>query len=134
MSITILVIDDDNVDVLALRRSFKKHKVLRYADLQTAKDGRHALTLLTGQCPIKPTLVLLDLNMPGMNGLQFLDTVRSIPSLQYLRILVLTTSADDTDIRAANSKCIVGYVTKSKAGNYTELTDLLSNYCTLTEI
>lgn len=134
MTITVLAIDDDSVDVMALRRAFKKHKSLRYADLQTAKDGRHALTLLTGQHPIKPSLVLLDLNMPGMNGLQFLDTIRSSPNLQNLRVIVLTTSADSSDVKAANSKCIVGYITKTKAGNYSELTEMISHYCNLTEI
>ena len=132
--ITVLAIDDDSVDILALRKAFKKHNTLRHSDLQTAKDGRHALALLTGQHPIKPSLVLLDLNMPGMNGLQFLDTIRSSPNLQNLRVIVLTTSSDSYDIKAASSKCIVGYITKSKAGNYEELTELINGYCKLTEI
>jgi CheY-like chemotaxis protein len=132
--INVLVIDDDNVDVLALRRAFNKHEVLRHASLSEAKNGRDALALLTGNHPLKPNLVLLDINMPGMNGLQFLDTVRSSPNLSNLRVIVLTTSADNSDIKAANAKCIVGYITKAKAGNYAELANLVSSYCTLTEL
>lgn len=131
--INILAIDDDTVDITALQRAFNKHNTLNKAILYTAKSGKEALDLLLAKDPLEPNLVLLDLNMPGMGGLQFLDIVRSSPSLKNLRILVLTTSADCSDIQEATEKCIIGYITKAKAGNYKELADLIYTYCILTE-
>ena len=129
----ILVIDDDSVDIIALRRAFNKHTTMRKAVLHIAKNGKEAFDMLLAEVPLRPTLAILDLNMPGMGGLQFLDKVRSCTQLSKLRILVLTTSADSSDIQAAIDKCIVGYITKAKAGNYTELTELIYTYCKLTE-
>ncbi len=129
---SVLLIDDDSVDVMTLQRSFRKHPIMKKAKIHTAKNGREALDkLLSGE--VDPTIILLDLNMPGMDGLQFLDHVRSTESLSKLRILVLTTSADRNDIQQATDKCIVGYIKKAKAGDYTTLTDLLYHYCSLTE-
>lgn len=129
---SVLLVDDDSVDVMTLQRSFRKHPIMKKAKIHTAKNGREALDkLLSGD--VDPTIILLDLNMPGMDGLQFLDHVRSTESLSKLRILVLTTSADRNDIQQATDKCIVGYIKKAKAGDYTTLTELLYHYCSLTE-
>ncbi len=128
----ILLVDDDSVDVMTLQRSFRKHPIMKKAKIHTAKNGREALDKLTSG-EVDPTIILLDLNMPGMGGLQFLDHIRSTESLSKLRILVLTTSADRNDIQQATDKCIVGYIKKAKVGDYTTLTDLLYHYCSLTE-
>lgn len=130
---SILLVDDDDVDVLALRKAFNKHEVMRKAKLHIAKNGKDAIGLLKNKFPIQPSLVVLDINMPGMGGLQFLDNIRSDIKLRNLRVLVLTTSANQNDIKAACSKCIVGYITKSKAGDYKALTELIYHYCSLTE-
>lgn len=128
----ILLIDDDSVDVMTLQRAFKKHAIMKKSKIHTAKNGKEALDkLASGE--VDPTIVLLDLNMPGMGGLQFLEHVRSDERLSKLRVLVLTTSADRNDIQQATDKCIVGYIKKAKAGDYTTLTELLYHYCSLTE-
>lgn len=129
----ILLVDDDDIDILALKRAFGKHPVMKKANLSVAKNGKEALATLTNEDSTLPDLVMLDLNMPGMNGLQFLETVRNNKCLEKLRIVVLTTSSDPTDIKEASDKCIVGYIPKSKAGNYKEITDLVYLYCKLTE-
>jgi CheY-like chemotaxis protein len=129
----ILLVDDDSVDVMTLQRAFRKHPIMKKAKLLTAKSGKDALDkLLSGEIE-EPSIVLLDLNMPEMGGLQFLEHVRSNPQLAKLRVIVLTTSADKNDINQATDKCIVGYIKKAKAGDYTTLTELIYHYCSLTE-
>lgn len=130
----LLVVDDDEVDILALRKAVKRHEGLRRCKLHTAKSGKEALKLLSKDIPLKPALIILDINMPGMGGLQFLDNLRAGSKYKNARVLVLTTSADAGDVAAANSKCVVGYITKTKAGNYKDLAELIYQYCELTEI
>lgn len=127
----ILLVDDDSVDVMTLQRAFSKHKVMNKAKLDVVSGGNEALAYLN-QVSEYPNLILLDINMPGMGGIDFLEKIRSNPKLENLRILVLTTSSDNNDVQKAHSKCIIGYVTKSNAGNCTELTELVYNYCKLT--
>lgn len=96
----ILLVDDDEVDVMNVQRAFKKNNIIN--PLYTAGNGLEALTLLRGDGttpPIPSTrrLILLDLNMPKMNGLEFLRTLREDPELRALTVVVLTTSDDDRD-------------------------------------
>ena len=113
--VNILLVEDDKVDVMAVRRAFKVRKIAN--PLYIASDGVEALEMLRGadSPPLiaEPLIIILDLNMPRMNGLQFLEELRSDPDLHKLIVFVLTTSKDDQDRSKAYCKHIAGYIAKS---------------------
>ena len=90
-TVTVLLVDDDDVDVMALQRMFKKQKIAN--PVRVASDGREALDILRGDNGAKqiawPYLILLDLNMPRMNGIELLDEIRSDPTLASSLVFVL---------------------------------------------
>ena len=97
--IHILLVDDDEVDVMNVQRAFKRNNIIN--PLYVARNGVEALSILRGegdvQIPETRRLVLLDLNMPRMNGLEFLRELRADPVLRLITVVVLTTSDDDRD-------------------------------------
>lgn len=125
-AVKILLIEDDEVDVMAIRRALKKKHIVN--DLTLAKDGVEGLDILRGanghQRLARPNIILLDLNMPRMGGLEFLHEIRGDPNLSDAIIFVLTTSNSDEDRCQAYSKNIAGYILKSKVGD--ELADAIS--------
>ena len=99
-SLHILLVDDDEVDVMNVRRALQRNQErgLAVATLHVAGDGVEALELLrAGAIPAHRRLVLLDLNMPRMNGLELLRALRANPDLAALPVVVLTTSDDEND-------------------------------------
>jgi CheY-like chemotaxis protein len=114
----LLIVDDDQIDLLAIQRSLQKQKIGN--PITIACDGVEALEVLRGSGGrpklARPYLILLDLNMPRMNGLQFLDELRKDPALSDSIVFVLTTSATDEDKVAAYKKHIAGYLLKTEAG------------------
>ncbi|MBI3562978.1 MAG: response regulator [Gammaproteobacteria bacterium] len=130
-TVHILLVEDDEVDATAFQRSLKKHKVIN--PIVRAHDGIEALEILRGQHTIKipssPLLIILDLNMPRMNGLEFLDQLRGDDSLKHHIVFMLTTSNDDRDRIAAYNKFISGYIVKSNAGeNFMSLVELIDDF------
>src|SRR3984885_10364591 len=92
----ILLVDDDEIDVMNVRRAFEKGKIEN--PLFHAGDGIEALEVLRGgTMPPERRLVLLDLNMPRMNGIEFLRELRADPALQSTAVVVLTTSRAERD-------------------------------------
>lgn len=116
--IRILLVDDDDVDVRVVKRAFEKHGLKN--SITVAHDGIDALAKLRGegdQPPMEqPLLILLDLNMPRMSGLDFLTELRSDPKLARTIVFVLTTSNDERDRKAAYDKHISGYLLKCDTG------------------
>ncbi|WP_026369424.1 response regulator [Kallotenue papyrolyticum] len=110
----ILLVDDDEIDVMNVQRAFKRNNILN--PLFVARNGLEALELLRGNgpqaIPKERRLVLLDLNMPKMNGLEFLREVRNDPDLHTLTVVVLTTSADERDKVEAYNLNVAGYIVK----------------------
>lgn len=127
----ILLVDDDEVDVRAVRRAFKKSG--RREVLHVANNGFDALSALRG-APEDPALkgplvILLDLNMPMMNGFEFLDALRADPDLKHHVVFVLSTSGEESDMRESYRRQAAGYLMKSEFGAKPEiLTELLSSY------
>ena len=115
--VTFLVVEDDDIDAELVMRAFKKLKIAN--PVVRAKDGIEALDLLRGTNGVDriltPYLILLDINMPRMSGLEFLDEVRSDPNLRRSVIFMLTTSDDERDILRAYEQNIAGYVIKDNA-------------------
>ena len=128
----ILVVEDDDVDFMAISRCFEQMKLLNI--VHRADDGIEALEILRGgnkkDAVTKPYIILLDLNMPRMNGLEFLAEIRHDGLLRDSVIFVLTTSKSDEDRVAAYRKNVAGYIVKSNLKNgFIEVLSMLDNYC-----
>lgn len=130
---TILLVEDDDVDAKMVVRAFTK---LRIANpIVRAKDGVSALELLRDNTVTRPYIILLDLNMPRMGGLEFLEQLRNDPVLNSSIVFVLTTSKDDEDKGAAYNQNIAGYIIKEKLQNgFDELVKLLDCYWRIVEL
>lgn len=110
----ILLIEDDELDVMSVRRSLKKLDIPY--EFYTAFDGDEALKLLTGTddgpALVSPDIILLDLNMPRMNGIEFLTVLRNDLCLKSARVYILTTSGDITGRVEMERLGISGYLIK----------------------
>ena len=113
-NVNILLVEDDEVDVMNVQRAFKKIHINN--QLFVAGDGLEALSMLRGEGMEKidptPKIILLDLNMPRMNGIEFLTELRRDPDLKNISVFVLTTSKNECDILAAYNFNVAGYVLK----------------------
>lgn len=135
--VTFLVVEDDDVDVMALERAFKQLKI---ANKQCfARDGVEGLEYLRGQNGREkiaaPYIILLDLNMPRMTGLEFLEEIRKDEELKQSIVFVLTTSNDDRDRVSAYEKNVAGYIVKSDPTNgFMEAITMLDHYWRVVEL
>jgi len=132
--LNILLVEDDEVDVMNVKRAFTKHNITN--PLFVAGDGIEALEMLrSNDVPQGRRIVLLDLNMPRMNGIEFLREVRNDPKLAATPIVVLTTSNDDRDKVDAYKLNVAGYLLKPVT--FTSFCDLmvaLNKYWSLVEL
>jgi CheY-like chemotaxis protein len=113
--LNILLIEDDSVDVMNVQRAFKKNNITN--PLHIAFNGVEALNMLRGangkpKLNPMPRIILLDINMPKMNGLEFLRELRNDPELRSISVFVMTTSNDDQDKIEAYSLNVAGYILK----------------------
>jgi CheY-like chemotaxis protein len=109
LPIRILLIEDDPGDVLLTREAFADHKLRN--DLEVIGDGRAALAHLRGGAPL-PDLILLDLNLPGLDGRDLLTAISEDPALRDIPVVVLTNSLVERDILRARQLRAVDYVCK----------------------
>lgn len=132
--LNILLVEDDEVDVMNVRRAFERNNVSN--PLFVAGNGLEALEILRGNVlPKERRLILLDLNMPKMNGIEFLEALRADPDLASLPVVVLTTSNDDQDKIDAYNFNVAGYLLKPVTfSNFCERMATLNKYWTLVEM
>lgn len=132
--LNILLVEDDEVDVMNVRRAFERNNVSN--PLYVAGNGLEALAMLRdGTVPSERRLILLDLNMPKMNGIEFLQALRSDPELASAPVVVLTTSNDDQDKIDAYNLNVAGYLLKPVTfSNFCERMTTLNKYWTLVEM
>lgn len=132
--LNILLVEDDEIDIENVKRAFRKNKIVN--PLWTAGNGVEALEMLrTGVVPEPRRLVLLDLNLPRMNGLEFLHAIRRDPALSSLPVVVLTTSNDERDKVEAFNLNVAGYLLKPVSfPSFAELMNALNKYWTLVEL
>jgi CheY-like chemotaxis protein len=137
--IHILLVEDDEVDVMNVRRAFKKNNILN--PLYIAANGLDALAMLRGEAGSEPVipaerrLILLDLNMPRMNGIEFLRELRVDRQLKSIPTIVLTTSNEDRDKVEAYNLNVAGYILKPVTfSNFVEVVATLNKYWMLSEI
>jgi CheY-like chemotaxis protein len=112
--INILLVEDDQLDQMEVKRTLEKKNILHL--LKIARNGEEALDMLyeTSSDIFNglPDILLLDLNMPKMNGFEFLTKIKNTDALKYLKVFILTTSEDREDKVAARSLGISGFITK----------------------
>ena len=132
--LNILLVEDDEVDVMNVKRAFQKAHITN--PLFVAGNGLEALEMLRGnKMPKERRLVLLDLNMPRMNGIEFLRELRKDPELSATAVVVLTTSTMDRDKFEAYNLNIAGYLVKPVTfSDFVELMTTLNKYWALVEL
>ncbi len=136
--IHILLVEDDEVDVMNVRRAFKKNHITN--PLYVATNGLEALAMLRGngeapEVPPSRRLILLDLNMPKMNGIEFLRELRADPELKQIPAIVLTTSNEERDKVEAYNLNVAGYILKPVTfSSFVEAIGTLNKYWTLSEL
>lgn len=125
-TLNILLIDDDIVDIMNMKRAFAK-KGLQHP-LHIAHNGEEALHMLDSQTIPVPHIILLDLNMPRMGGVEFLEIIRKHPVYKNIHVVVLTTSDEEADKIRAHQHNIAGYVVKPISGKaFSDQVDTLNN-------
>ena len=137
--LNILLVEDDELDVMNVQRAFKKNNITN--PLYVAGNGLDALDMLRGvdggppDVPEERRLILLDLNMPKMNGIEFLHELRADPALKLIPVIVLTTSGEDRDKVEAYQMNVAGYILKPVTlAHFIETMATLNKYWTLSEV
>ena len=134
--VTLLLVEDDIVDAEAIQRAFRQQRIAN--PFVVARDGLEALRTLRGETDVvvpHPLVVLLDINLPRMNGIEFLRSLRSDPHLARTVVFVLSTSDREEDKVAAYDHHVAGYILKSRAGeDFLEVIKLLKVYWRLVEL
>jgi CheY-like chemotaxis protein len=108
---SILLIEDDELDIISVQRSLKKLE--SEYELHTAYNGIEALEMLRDiKLGLIPDVILLDLNMPKMNGIEFLRSLRADKDLKDIKVFIMTTSSESADRQLAENLGISGYIIK----------------------
>lgn len=131
--LNILLVEDDDIDVMTVRRAFRKNNITN--PLKVAGDGITALEMLrSGEIPSENRIILLDINMPRMDGIEFLRELRADPELRSTTVVVLTTSNEDRDRIHAYELNVAGYILKPVTFvSFVESMTMLNKYWTLME-
>lgn len=132
--INLLLVDDDEVDVLNVRRALERGRITN--DIWVAGDGIEGLAMLRGgEMPRERRIVLLDINMPRMNGIEMLRELRADSDLQVTPVVMLTTSNDDRDRIESYRLNVAGYLLKPVTFvSFVETMTALNRYWTLVEL
>jgi CheY-like chemotaxis protein len=132
--LNILLVEDDEVDVLNVKRAFEKNRIMN--PLFIASNGIEALDMLrTAKVPQNRRLVLLDLNLPKMNGIEFLRELRGDSELGSIPVVVLTTSDAEKDKIEAFKLNVGGYLVKPVTfPGFADLMATLNKYWTLVDM
>ena len=129
----ILIIEDDRIDTTTLKRAFKANHITHR--LLFAADGEDALEYLNGPGNEKPGIILLDLNLPKMNGLEFLRIVKQDVSLRKIPVVILTTSHEEQDKINSFDLGASGYILKSVGfTKLVKIVKIINQYWALCEL
>lgn len=137
--VNILLVEDDEVDIMNVERAFKKAAIKN--PLYIARNGIEALIMLRGgnekliEVPNERRLILLDINMPKMSGLEFLQTIRADKALKLTPVVMLTTSNQDKDMIEAFDLNVAGYLLKPVTfSRFVDLMATLNRYWASSEM
>jgi len=135
-NVKIILVEDDDGDAKAIHRAFKKARIAN--PLIRFQNGEEALAYLKGKTDRQPPqqfIVLSDINMPRMSGIELLAALRNDTTLHRTLFFVLTTSDDERDISAAYSNNVAGYILKSRAGDmFIELMSVMGSFWRYVEL
>ena len=107
---SILLIEDDQVDAMTVKRALKDLRLPH--ELIHSENGEAALVYLKAETSKHPGVILVDLNMPKMNGIEFLKNIKSDPELKKIPVVVLTTSRNEKDVVESFEFSVAGYMVK----------------------
>ena len=135
--INILLVEDDEVDIMNVQRAFRKNNIKN--PLHVTRNGIEALAALEGKMPDliipAPRIILLDINMPKMGGIEFLTELRKHPELKGTSVFMMTTSNEECDKVAAYDLNVAGYVLKPLSfEGFTTAVAILNHYWHLCEM
>ena len=132
--LNILLVEDDELDVMNVQRAFRKNNILN--PLHIAGNGLEALEVLRSDAmPKERRLILLDLNMPKMGGIEFLKELRADPELRAATVVVLTTSDEERDKVKAYDLNVAGYILKPVTlAAFIEIMAALNKYWSVNEL
>ena len=129
----ILLIEDDDVDVMTVNRALRDSKVAN--QLVSIGDGEEAIEYLRDESATKPSIILLDLNMPKMDGAEFLKIVKADNALKKIPVVILTTSNSDRDVIESFELGAAGYMVKSvDYEKFVETIRAIDQYWTLSKL
>jgi len=129
----VLLVEDDTIDAMTVRRAFRDLKLAN--PLAHAVNGEEALAYLRNETNSRPCLILLDLNMPKMNGIEFLEIAKVDQALRRIPVVVLTTSSEERDVVDSFRLSVAGYVIKPvDYHNFVDAVRTINLYWTLSEL
>ncbi|GAB4540219.1 MAG: response regulator [Thermodesulfovibrionia bacterium] len=132
-NVPIMIVDDDEVDVMTIKRALKEIKITN--PLYIARNGEEALEILRNGKKEHPALILLDLNMPRMGGIEFLRVIKQDDGLKKIPVVVLTTSSEDEDRVESFNLGVSGYMIKPvEYIRFVEVVKVIDLYWTLSEL
>ena len=136
LMVNLLLVDDDEVDIQGMKRAFAKSRIGN--PITVARDGIEALEFLRGENGrpklAKPHLILLDLNMPRMIGLEFLQAIRADEDLKNSIVFMITTSKAEEDRARAYDQHVAGYIVKQDPANtFMQAVALMEHYWKIVE-
>ncbi len=120
----VLLVEDDKIDVMTIQRIFRELNITN--PLIVVSNGEEALAYLRGSDASSIGVILLDLNMPRMSGLEFLSHIKADEKLKSIPVVVLTTSAHEEDIQQAYALSVAGYMVKPV--DYAQFVDMMKNF------
>ena len=129
----ILLVEDDSVDAMTVKRALKEVGIDK--PLVHVTDGEDALLYLKNDANKRPCMVLLDLNMPRMDGIELLKLMKADPNLRFIPVIVLTTSKNSHDILESFKLSVAGYMVKPV--DYTQFVNIIktvAQYWTLSRL
>ncbi len=129
---TILLIEDDSVDAMTVKRALRELRVTN--PLAHVENGEEALDYLRNANNERPCLILLDINMPIMNGIEFLQAVKALPGLNLIPVVALTTSDEQEDKVDSFALGVAGYMRKPvEYQQFVEMIRTIDAYWTISE-
>jgi len=129
----ILLVEDDKVDVMSVQRAFKAIHVTNR--IEVVSNGEEALSYLRNSANRRPCIILLDLNMPKMNGIEFLKVKKQDEMMRNIPTVVLTTSREEQDKVNSFNLGVAGYMIKPvEDRKFVEVAKAIDIYWTLSEL
>lgn len=129
----ILLVEDDEVDVMTMRRAVKDLRITN--PMFVAGDGEAGLAHLRDPARVRPCVILLDLNMPRMNGIEMLRELKADEHLRSIPVIVLTTSREESDRVETFELSVAGYMIKpADYRQFVEVVRVIDLYWTLSEL